>query len=85
MPLAIPLPMFQRYLETRAEIWERLAWTRARILTASNGIASHVRSAVVGFVYGPWDAGIPPYVRSVRLRMERELAARVPTITSASP
>jgi glutamate-ammonia-ligase adenylyltransferase len=61
--LATPFVMFRRYLETRAEIWERMAWTRCRVV-----------SAVTGFVYGPWDPQIPGYVDYVRGRMERELA-----------
>ncbi len=71
--LAIPLDMFQRYLESRAEIWERLAWTRFRILTGANRLAIDVEGAVGAFVYGPWDSRIPRYMANVRKRMEREL------------
>lgn len=71
--LAIPLDVFQRYLESRAEIWERLAWTRVRILTGSDRLAAAVEDAVRAFVYGPWDARIPRYMANVRKRMEREL------------
>jgi glutamate-ammonia-ligase adenylyltransferase len=71
--LAIPLDMFRRYLESRAEIWERLAWTRLRMLTGSDRLAAEVEDAVRAFVYGPWDARIPRYMANVRKRMEREL------------
>jgi glutamate-ammonia-ligase adenylyltransferase len=72
--LAIPVSMFQRYLETRAEMWERLAWTRCRPLAAPEALAARIQSLVTSFVYGPWDARMPAYVHDVRARMERELA-----------
>jgi glutamate-ammonia-ligase adenylyltransferase len=72
--LAAPFVMFRRYLETRAEIWERMAWTRCRIVVESGALGEAIQSAVTGFVYGPWDPQIPGYVDYVRGRMERELA-----------
>jgi glutamate-ammonia-ligase adenylyltransferase len=73
--LAIPLTQFRRYLETRAEIWERLAWTRARFVAGSRSLADEIEEAVTAFVYGPWDSAIPQYMGNVRARMERELSA----------
>ena len=72
--LAIPVSMFQRYLETRAEIWERLAWTRCRPLAAPAALADRIQELVGDFVYGPWNPAIPGYMRDVRARMEREIA-----------
>jgi glutamate-ammonia-ligase adenylyltransferase len=72
--LAIPVSMFQRYLDTRAEMWERLAWTRCRPLAAPAALAERVQALVTNFAYGPWTTAIPAYVRDVRARMERELA-----------
>jgi glutamate-ammonia-ligase adenylyltransferase len=72
--LAIPVTMFERYLRTRAEPWERLAWTRCRPLAAPAAIAGRIEPLVSGFVYGPWSPALPGYVRSLRTRMERELA-----------
>jgi glutamate-ammonia-ligase adenylyltransferase len=72
--LAIPVSMFQRYLETRAEAWERLAWTRCRPLAAPPELAERIQHLVTGFVYGPWDPQMPQTMRDVRTRMERELA-----------
>lgn len=69
----MPLEVFQRYLETRAEIWERLAWTRCRFLTGSRALARDLNAAVQAFVYAPWDPRIPRYMTDVRRRMEREL------------
>jgi glutamate-ammonia-ligase adenylyltransferase len=71
--LAIPVSMFQRYLDTRAEPWERLAWTRCRPLAAPPGMAGRIQDLVAAFVYGPWDERMPGTMRDVRARMEREL------------
>lgn len=71
--LAIPFAQFERYLATRAEIWERLAWTRWRFLTGSRDLAADVEACVRRFVYGVWDRRIPRYMTEVRRRMEREL------------
>lgn len=72
--LAMPVSMFQRYLDTRAEPWERLAWTRCRPLAAPPDMAELIQNLVTRFVYGPWDPKMPAYMRDVRMRMERELA-----------
>jgi len=72
--LAMPLTMFERYLDTRAEIWERLAWTRCRPLVGSPRAIEQIRSAVTAFVYGPWDARMPRAMHDIRIRMQRELA-----------
>jgi glutamate-ammonia-ligase adenylyltransferase len=72
--LASPLVAFKRYLRTRAEIWERLAWTRCRFLAGDAGLAADAARAVTAFVYGAWSPEIPAYVDRVRTRMERELA-----------
>jgi glutamate-ammonia-ligase adenylyltransferase len=72
--LAIPVEMFRRYLAGRAERWERLAWTRCRPLAAPAALASRIQSFVNDFVYAPWDASIPGYMKDVRARMEREIA-----------
>jgi len=71
--LAIPFEMFQRYLQSRAEIWERLAWTRFRVVSGSERLAAEVEETVRAFVYAAWDARIPRYMTNVRKRMEREL------------
>ncbi len=72
--LAIPIVAFQRYLETRAETWERMAWTRSRHLCGSAEVANDVSTLVDRFVYGPWEATMPQYARHVRGRMIRELS-----------
>ena len=73
--LATPLAAFERYLAERAEIWERMAWTRCRFVGGDAALAAQVQAAVGRFVYGPWSPEIPGYARHVRGRMERELTA----------
>lgn len=72
--LAIPLASFRAYLDTRAEVWERLAWTRSRVVVGSRRMIEEIEDAVTRFVYGPWDARIPHDMHDIRMRMERELA-----------
>lgn len=72
--LAMPLAGLRRYLESRAEPWERLAWTRCRVVVGTRRITQELPAIVERFVYGPWDPKIVPYMRRVRMRMERELA-----------
>jgi glutamate-ammonia-ligase adenylyltransferase len=71
--LAIPFSSFCRYLEERAEPWERLAWTRAQVLVGSPDLARRLRSTIEAFVYGPWDARLPEVMHHLRMRMEHEL------------
>ena len=71
--LAVPIVAFRRYLETRAETWERMAWTRARFVAGRPSLVDEVAEAVRTFVYGPWDDAIPTYATHLRGRMEREL------------
>ena len=72
--LAIPFPAFQRYLRERAEIWERMAWTRCRAVGGDPALGARVHETVNDFVYGPWADDVPSYARHVRSRIERELA-----------
>ena len=72
--LAIPVASFYQYLETRAKIWERMAWTRCRYVAGSRVLDTDVSRAIGDFVYGSWLTEIPTCVCHVRERMERELA-----------
>ena len=76
--LAVPVEAFRRYLERRAEIWERMAWTRCRFVAGSRALETHVAKAVERFVYGSWNAEVPPYARHIRGRMEHELSKERP-------
>lgn len=77
--LAIPFQAFGRYLNERAEPWERLAWTRAQVLVGSRDLSSRLMNAVDAFVYGPWDERLPQYMHDIRMRMERELGKEGPS------
>ena len=72
--LAVPVKAFHRYLDTRAEMWERMAWTRSRFVAGSRTVESDVAQAVERFVYGAWSAELPERACHIRVRMERELA-----------
>ena len=72
--LAVPVSAFSRYLETRAEIWERMAWTRGRFVAGSRSVETDVSKAVERFVYRSWNTDIPAYARHIRKRMEHEVA-----------
>ena len=71
--LALPVDKFAEYLVVRAERWERLAWTRFRVLTGSPALTDEMSRLVTGFVYGDWDPTLPVYARHIRSRMETEI------------
>ena len=71
--LALPVDKFAEYLADRAERWERLAWTRYRVLTGSPALSEEMNRLVAGFVYGHPDPTLPAYARHIRSRMETEL------------
>ncbi len=71
--LALPVDKFAEYLVERAERWERLAWTRYRVLTGSPALSEEMTRLVTGFVYGDRDPTLPAYTRHIRARMETEL------------
>ena len=72
--LSVPLVAFRRYLDERAEIWERMAWTRSRVVAGDAALADEVRATVADFVYATWSSEIPAYASHMRSRIERELS-----------
>ena len=72
--LALSLTAFGRYLDERAEIWERMAWTRCRFAAGDPAVGERAREVVARFVYAPWSPDVAPYARRIRTRIERELA-----------
>jgi glutamate-ammonia-ligase adenylyltransferase len=72
-PLAMPVDKFAEYLVDRADPWERLAWTRYRVLAGPPGLTEEVDRLVTGFVYGTPDPTLPAYARHIRSRIETEL------------
>ena len=71
--LALPVDKFEAYLADRAERWERLAWTRYRVVAGSPALSEEMNRLVTGFVYGDPDPTLPAYARHIRSRMETEL------------
>ena len=71
--LAFPVEKFAEYLVERAEPWERLAWTRYRVVTGSPALSEEMGRLVTRFVYGDPDPALPTYARHIRSRMETEL------------
>ena len=72
--LSLSLSAFRRYLDERAEIWERMAWTRCRFAAGDPALGERVRDVVTRFVYAPWSPDVVAYARRIRTRIERELA-----------
>ncbi len=73
--LAMPLVAFERYLRERAEIWERLAWTRFRRdrrLDRRSPTRSRRRCTRSSTDRGT--RRFPTVMSDIRRRMERELA-----------
>ena len=72
--LSLSLTAFERYLRERAEIWERMAWTRCRFAGGDPALGARVQDVVARFVYAPWSPDVAAYARRIRTRIERELA-----------
>ncbi|HEY2934702.1 MAG TPA: hypothetical protein VGK99_23460 [Acidobacteriota bacterium] len=75
--LAMPAESFKKYLQARAEKWERLAWTRARFSAGSEKLARQLLAWAEEFVYDDWDPDLPLFMRAVRSRMEAELSGEI--------
>ncbi len=51
--LAVPLAVFHDYYSQRAQVWERLALTRARVIWGRSRFASHVRDQIQAILTRP--------------------------------
>ncbi len=71
----------EEYLHSRAEVWERMAWTKARFVAGNLGVAEGLTPLIEEFVYGTefGKAGIEE-MRHIRGRMERELSREAPGV-----
>jgi glutamate-ammonia-ligase adenylyltransferase len=76
--LVIPLSEFQRYYEEgSAQLWERQALTRARVVHGDPAFADLVMKAVESVAYGlPWRADLAEEIRTMRERMEASRTQR---------
>ncbi len=82
-PLVTSLARFCAYHEREAELWERQAHTRARVVTGPPGLSEIVERTISEFVYGRGldGAGVRE-IDGLRRRMERELADEGPGVVN---
>jgi glutamate-ammonia-ligase adenylyltransferase len=76
--LVIPLTEFRRYYETGgAQLWERQALTRARVVCGDAEFGADVMAAVAEGAYGvTWRPELAEEVRSMRMRLEASRSER---------
>ncbi len=74
-PLVSSLEAFARYHAQRAQLWERQAMIKARVVAGDPSLAAEVASIVHRFVYEPaFPEDGAAEIHRIRMRMERELA-----------
>lgn len=70
-PLVVTLESFQRYFQSSAQTWERLALTRARVIFSSGGFGQKVADAILGVLQLPIpQAKLASEVISMRQKLE---------------
>jgi glutamate-ammonia-ligase adenylyltransferase len=76
--LVIPLTEFRRYYEEGgAQLWERQALTRARVVFGDAAFAGQVMDAVTQGAYGlPWDPRLAEEIQGMRERLEASRSER---------
>jgi glutamate-ammonia-ligase adenylyltransferase len=76
--LVIPLAEFRRYYEEGgAQVWERQALTRARVVHGDEAFAQEVMTAVAEGAYGrTWGPEVADEVRAMRERLETSRSRR---------
>ena len=74
-PLVVSLESFEHYHRKQAQLWEKQALTKARVMVDAAGISARVVQSIAGNIYGDNPAAaLVPEMRRVRERMEKELA-----------
>ena len=72
-PIAVSLEAFRKYHAQSSQTWEHMAWTRARIVAASDTAASNIRAVINAFLVRPRDTGaLAMDVAQMRVRIDRE-------------
>jgi len=70
-PLVLTLDAFQNYLEHSIQLWERMAFTRARVIFATGGFGARLIDAVHQVLATPVAAGpLAGHVRTIRRQLE---------------
>ena len=74
-PLVVSIESFETYHQQQAQVWEKQALIKARVLVDEAGISGRVMKSIAGNIYGgnPAEALVPE-MRRIRERMEKELA-----------
>ncbi|HMO37382.1 MAG TPA: bifunctional [glutamate--ammonia ligase]-adenylyl-L-tyrosine phosphorylase/[glutamate--ammonia-ligase] adenylyltransferase, partial [Gemmatales bacterium] len=68
--LVVPLDRFQHYYAEGAQLWERQALTRARVVYGHSAFAQRVLEALHTATYQPWSPGMIDEIVSMRKRLE---------------
>jgi glutamate-ammonia-ligase adenylyltransferase len=74
-PLVLTLDAFRDYLDRSTQAWERMAFTRARVIFATGGFGRLVIEAVRSILAAPID---PSHLAAQALTMRRKLEASRP-------
>ncbi|MBL4888817.1 MAG: hypothetical protein JKX97_02210 [Candidatus Lindowbacteria bacterium] len=51
-PLVCHVDSLKKYFDRDAQTWERLAWSRARVVQGEAGLCTHIRETIDGFLFG---------------------------------
>lgn len=74
-PLVTSLPAYERYHQTSAQLWERQALTKARVVTGPKGFAARIDELNRRLVFAqPVAGGLKEEIYRLRGRMETEIA-----------
>jgi glutamate-ammonia-ligase adenylyltransferase len=74
-PVAVSLTAFRSYHAAEAWTWERMALTRARVVTGPPPLCAAIEAALAEALAGADAARVRPDAAAMRARMERELPA----------
>ncbi|MEQ1889882.1 MAG: DUF294 nucleotidyltransferase-like domain-containing protein, partial [Alphaproteobacteria bacterium] len=72
-PIAVSLEAFRKYHAQSSQTWEHMAWTRARIVAASDTASANIRAVINAFLVRPRDHRLLAMdVALMRVRIDRE-------------
>jgi glutamate-ammonia-ligase adenylyltransferase len=74
-PLVTSLESFRDYHRNEAQVWERQALTKARVVLGEEALANCIKEVICHTVYGAGaDSAIGAEIHRLRMRMESEIA-----------
>ncbi|MHB9027132.1 MAG: [protein-PII] uridylyltransferase family protein [Candidatus Latescibacterota bacterium] len=81
--LATSLDGYRKYLQTRAQEWERLAMTRARAVAGDTQLGKEIEMLIDGFSYrSRFTSGELERIMDIRARMAEQSQKRYPGLTN---